>query len=413
VTIVFLPYLGIPLFLLFGASKLSRPQPGPGTPDRGSCCHAPPWACALLEGLGLAPPAGNRSINFHADGSMAQEALLAMLEAAQGRVLLSTFILGADGIGDAVVAALVRRARAGVEVCILLDALSRLRCGRAQLRTLRAAGIAVRWVALVQRRPGAHANLRYHRKLVVCDSNALWSGGRNLAQEYFVDDSTGAPWEDLSFDVQGPLALEAERLFERDWCAAGGAPFGAPRPAAAPGPIPAQIVGSGPDYADDNVYAFLLASAFHAEHRIVAVTPYFIPDDALLMAWRIACRRGIHITLLVPASSNHRLADWARGRALRDLCAAGAEIRLFPRMVHAKAVVVDDTVALCGSVNLDGRSLFLNFELMVAFYGKSQIGWLADWILRRAAISPQYRARPPSWLRDLAEGVVRVIGFQL
>lgn len=415
-TIAILPYLGIPLFLLFGTSKLARrqrlaPRPFPA----GSDAHAaPPWAGTLLAGLGLAPAAGNQSVRFHADGLEAEAALLAMLAAAQARILLSTFILGADGFGDALVAALARRARAGVEVCVLLDALARLRCRHAQLTSLRTAGVTVRWVTSLRRNPlDARLNLRYHRKLVICDGAALWSGGRNFCDEYFTHDGPRPPWDDLSYEVRGPLAAEAGLLFENDWRAAGGARLPPCRASGPSGPVPAQLVPSGPDYAEDNVYALLLASAFQASRRIVAVTPYFVPDEALMVAWRLACRRGVRITLLMPARSNHRLADWARGRALRDLCAAGAEVYLLPRMIHAKAVVVDDALALCGSANLDGRSLFLNFESMVAFYGRDEIDWLSRWIAARVAGSIRYRAQVPSWLRDLGEGLVRVIGFQL
>jgi cardiolipin synthase len=382
VTIAFLPYLGIPLFLLFGTSKLGRPRRQPGVAAPGPPGAAPAWAGTLLAGLGLAPAAANCAIRFHADGQEAQAALLALVDGARRRILVSTFILAADDVGDTLVDALVRRAHAGVDVRVLLDALARLRCTRTQLRRMRAAGIAVRWVGAVHWKPDTRINLRYHRKLVVCDGTAAWSGGRNFAEEYFMRDGDAAPWDDLSFDVRGPLAHEAELLFARDWGSQGDAGFEHGGPAV-PGTRPAQAVPSGPDYADDNVYALLLAAAFQARERIVAVTPYFIPDDALLMAWRIACRRGVRMTLLVPARSNHRLADWARGRALRDLAAAGADIRLFPRMIHAKALIVDDAMALCGSVNLDGRSLFLNFELMVAFYGHQEIAWLADWVLAR------------------------------
>ncbi len=127
----------------------------------------------------------------------------------------------------------------------------------------------------------------------------------------------------------------------------------------------------------------------------------------------MACRRGVQVTLVVPRRSNHRLADWARERALRALVDAGGSVRLAPDMVHAKAVVVDDRLALCGSVNLDGRSLFLNYELMTAFYGAAEIDWLAGWIGRQDARSDAYFARTPPWWRDVVEGVVRVVGFQL
>lgn len=413
ITITFLPYLGIPLFLLFGSSKLAKPLHRPGPAPAAATGRTPCWAENLLAGLGLPPAAGNRSIHFHADGPQAQAALLEMIGGARQRILLATFILGADDVGDALVAALERRARAGVEVRVLLDALGRLRCRRGQLRRLRAAGVAVRWVASLGRMPNTRLNLRYHRKLVVCDSAALWSGGRNFAEEYFACDDPVHAWDDLSFDIRGPLACHAEEVFKRDWHAAGGALFDSPPGPAVTDAHLAQILACGPDYAEDNIYAFLLASAFHAQERIVAVTPYFIPDEALVMAWRIACMRGVRLTLLLPARSNHRLADWGRGRALRALCAAGAQVYLFPRMMHAKAVIVDDALALCGSANLDGRSLFLNFEMMVAFYGSEETAWLADWVARRTAQSVRYTAGEPSWLRDLGEGLVRIIGFQL
>lgn len=412
-TIALLPYLAVPLFLLFGSRKLARPATLPALPiPTGD--PATLWAGALLAGLGVAPPSGNASVRLHADGSAAQAALMETIAAAQHRILLATFILAADRIGNAVVDALIARATDGLTICVLLDPLARLSASKAQLGRLEAAGIAVRWAHARRADPlETRLNLRYHRKLMVCDDAVLWCGGRNLADEYFTHDGAKAPWVDLSFDLHGPVAAQAALLFEGSWRHSGGAGFTVDRNAGSPGAIAAQLVATGPDYADENYYGLLLAGAFQARERILAVTPYFVPDDALLVAWRMACRRGVRVTLLVPAKSNHRLADWARGRALRDLAAAGAEIILFPRMIHAKAVVIDDTVALCGSANLDSRSLFLNFEMMVAFYGQAEIAWLAHWIHARAAEGTPYTAREPSLAVDLAEGLVRVVGFQL
>ena len=92
---------------------------------------------------------------------------------------------------------------------------------------------------------------------------------------------------------------------------------------------------------------------------------------------------------------------------------AGAEVRLLPRMMHAKAVVVDHALALCGSANLDGRSLFVNFEAMAAFYGPTEIDWLAQWIETHAAEGTPATATPPSWGRDLLEGMVTSVAYQL
>jgi cardiolipin synthase len=131
------------------------------------------------------------------------------------------------------------------------------------------------------------------------------------------------------------------------------------------------------------------------------------------MALTLAARRGVKVDLLVPAKSNHRIADIVRHRALRELAQAGARIRLVPRMIHAKAVVVDDSLAVAGSANLDARSLFLNFELMVGFYGSDHVRPFAQWIERRADGASLYVARAPGLVRDVSEGLLLWLAFQL
>lgn len=423
-----LPYLGVPLFLLFGTRKFARPSPLRPAPRAAlGDAEAAEWATRLLAGLGVAAPTRNPVVSFHADGPAALRALIGLLDGAERELAVGTYVLGDDEVGAAAVERLRAAAARGVRCRLLVDSIGSLRVSRRLLAHAQQGGVEVRrFMPLLHNPLRGRTNLRNHRKLAIADGRRVWAGGRNLAGEYFVGRSGADPWRDLSFVVEGPLAAEALVQFDHDWAAASGqargGANGAPAasgsagggvPALAPSGSLTQWVACGPDRAEDTVYALLMAAAYHARERILAVTPYFVPDDALLDAWCIACRRGVRVQLVLPARSNHRLADLARGRALRRLADAGAEVRFSPAMLHAKAVVVDDRLALCGSVNLDGRSLFLNFEVMTAFYGAAEIAWLADWIEAQGHESRAYRSQRPPWQRDLIESIVRAVGFQL
>jgi cardiolipin synthase A/B len=131
------------------------------------------------------------------------------------------------------------------------------------------------------------------------------------------------------------------------------------------------------------------------------------------MALCLAARRGVAVDLLLPARSNHRLSDIARSRALRSLATAGGNIWLGPGMQHAKLALIDDTLALAGSANLDSRSLFLNYELMMAFHEPRDVERFAAWFDEERAPASAYVPSPPSLLRDLGEGMLLWLGFQL
>jgi len=175
----------------------------------------------------------------------------------------------------------------------------------------------------------------------------------------------------------------------------------------------AQLIASGPDQVDDTVYSLLVTAAYRAHERILLVTPYFVPDSALLLALSLAARRGVVVELLLPARSNHRLSDVARNRSLRALAAAGAQIWLAPRMLHAKLAIIDHTVALAGSANLDSRSLFINYELMVAFHDLAAIERFGAWYAQERTTAREHHPRRAGLLRDIGEGLLLWAGFQL
>jgi len=425
------PYLGLRLFLIFGTRKLIRPiirsQPAPAGP----WAHAAPlWATRLLAAVGVAGARPQASVQFAADGEQAMAQLHAVIAASHRTLDICTYVLGDDATGAAVAAALAERARAGVHVRLLVDSIGSLKSAPRHDAMLKAMGVRTRLFVPALGLPGrGRTNLRNHRKVVIADGELLWAGGRNIADEYFTGRAGAPAWIDLSFVAQGPVAVQAQALFDSDWRIARGtrraprlsyAERFARREAAAPpaGTVPgaghlAHWVPSGPDFHEDILHALLVSSAFHAEQRLLLATPYFVPDEGLLESLVLAARRGLAITLVLPRRSNHRLADWARGRAVRALVQAGVNVRLLPGMLHAKAVVVDDVLALCGSANLDSRSLFINYEAMAAFYDRADIDWLGSWISDIALHGKPASAKAPSWLRDIGEGIVATVGFQL
>ena len=434
------PYLGLPLFLVFGTRKVVRPatprQPAPAGPW---AALAPLWATRLLAALGVAGARPQAVVRFESDGEAALAQLQRVIGSARHTLDLCTYVLGDDEVGAAVAAALADRARAGVRVRLLVDSIGSLKSAHSHDAMLKNAGVRTRLFMPALGRPGrGRVNLRNHRKLLIADGEVVWSGGRNLANEYFIGRVGEPPWLDLSFAAEGALAAQAQALFDGDWRIARGArqalrlgyaerfarqqaleqPSDAADYAAAPSTDAtftslAQWVPSGPDFHEDVLHALLVSAAFHAEERLLLATPYYVPDESVQEALVLAAKRGLQITLLLPRRSNHRLADWARGRAVRELVEAGVDVRLLPAMLHAKAVVVDDVLALCGSANLDSRSLFINYEAMAAFYGRAEIDWLADWINAHAAQAEPASAKPPSWLRDIGEGIVATLAFQL
>ncbi len=420
---VLLPYAALPMFLAFGSRKLARPRSARGL-SVAPLAPGGSWALQTLHALGQPAPAAYRELQIHADGSQALRALWRNLDAAQQSIDLCTFILGRDALGRQVIDRLCEKARAGVRVRLLLDGMGSLMAGRPDLRPLREAGASVALFVPPLHSPlKGRTNLRDHRKMLIVDaaseSRRLWSGGRNLAAEYFEGGPGQDAWHDLSFDLQGPLVLQALALFERDWAfarterAPQEMPPEADADAAAAPASGAQLVASGPDQVDDTVYALLLSAAYQARRRIALVTPYFVPDSALLMALCLAARRGVAVELLIPARSNHRLSDIARGRALRALAQAGARIWLAPQMLHAKLAVIDEQLALAGSANLDSRSLFLNYEMMIAFHEGEDVRGFGAWFERERQSAQPFELHPPGLARDVAEGMVLWVGFQL
>jgi cardiolipin synthase len=419
-SLALIPYVALPFYLLVGNRKLARPPPPVPMPQPAYVGYNAMQVLACR--LGLPPPCDYLHFALHEDGAQSYHAMMALIDGATQTLDVCTFVLGRDALGRAICDRMAARAREGVRVRLIVDGVGRYLGRCMSLRRLRDSGVdvAIFIPPLASALPG-RTNLRNHRKLVIADGERLWTGGRNLALEYFDhlarEVEGAAVWQDLTFELHGPIAQQAHSQFEQDWALARTSVPPSHSPAAAlstvTDPPPVQLLPSGPDQFEDTAYALIIAACYSARQRILVVTPYFVPDPPLRMALTLAARRGVVVDLLLPQRSNHALADLARSAALRELYTAGARIWLKPTMIHAKAMVFDTDLAFAGTKNLDERSLFLNFELLIAFYRTSDVQQFERWIDAQRADAMPFNARLPGPARQLAEGMARWLAFQL
>ena len=427
--VLFLPYVGVPLYLMFGGRKMKRmARKKAQVYDR---AHSPPLSQAdrsverLLLSYGAPPARNGNRVELLARGEEAFGNLVRIIDQAESSIHITTYILGRDEVGAELVARLARKASEGVAVRLLLDSVGSWRVGRRFLAPLVKEGARVAYFMPVLHIPfRGRANLRNHRKIVVVDSRVALTGGMNLGLPYMGPTSIPGLWRDLSAVVEGPAVFDLESLFVSDWAFATGEDLSAQAaameeaakrsgtggdPGAKGSDSLVQVVASGPDVPDDPLYETLLSLMFAARERIWVVTPYFVPDEMLARALNLAARRGVDVRLIVPARSNHLSADLARESYLRELHEAGGKVYLEQSaMLHAKAVLFDDQVAVIGSANMDNRSLFLNYEVAVFLYSRGQTAAISSWA--KGLQGDCLRDLPqPGWVRELAENVVRLL----
>ncbi len=437
--IVFLPVIGIGLFLLVGWDRVStrlqkkilHRQTFPSQIDESAALltrevlhdirspGAERWQPveALLCGLDQAPRRTGNSVKLFQRGVNAFDEMEAAIEAAEHHVHVEFFIFRDDELGRRATAALVRKAQQGVEVRVIVDGVGS-RGNRHLLKELRrAGGEGVRFLP-IRLFGKATPHLRNHRKIVICDGKVAFFGGLNVGIEYLGRRrNRGRDWFDLHVPLEGAAVWDLQEIFLEDWDFARGSspdpdPY-FPEPAIA-GNAPVQIIAGGPDQPVNAIRQGFVAGLTRAQKSIRILTPYLVPDLTLRDALMVASRGGIEVeivTQLPPA--DHMVVQLCGEYFMHELLEAGVKIYGFGEgMMHAKAMSIDEEWAMIGTANLDNRSLHLNFEQMAVLDGEAEIAALEE-----AFASIRDRCRPyslellaaRSWSRRMLSNVARLL----
>ena len=311
------------------------------------------------------------------NGDEAFPAMLAAIESAKHTISMVSYIFDNDASGKQFADALGRAVKRGVAVRVLIDAAGtryswppityKLKHAQVPFAKFLPASLLTPWRV-------ATINLRNHRKILVVDGQTAFTGGMNIRHGNVLADQPGSPVRDLHFRVEGPVVTQLQDAFANDWAFTTGEILDGkiwfPKLQES-GSVIARVITDGPDADYDKLRWTLLAALGEAQTSVQILTPYFLPDPALITALNLAALRGVRVDIVLPAKNNLPFVHWASRAMWWQVLERGCRIWLTPPPFdHSKLMIVDGHWVLSGSANWDARSLRLNFELNVECYGR-------------------------------------------
>ena len=317
----------------------------------------------------------DNQVNIFTKGEEKFKDLKEELSQARQFIHMQYYIIKDDQVFQELCPVLEERAKAGVEVRVLYDAMGGRFMPEKKWKRLRAKGILVEsFFPAFLGTFHLKANYRNHRKLVVIDNKVGYVGGFNIGKEYISKDPSFGNWRDTHLKLEGSAVLQLQIRFALDWKYASGEnlflnmKYFASHPAGG-GKVGIQIISGGPDGGIRQIRDHFIWIFYRARKTIRIQTPYFIPDDAVLTALQTAARCGVDVKLMIPCRPDHPLVYWATWSYMGDLLRAGARCYLYENgFLHAKGIMVDGQTSSYGTANMDIRSFELNFEVNAAIY---------------------------------------------
>ncbi len=336
---------------------------------------------------------------------------------AKNHIHLEYYIFQPDETGRRFRELLIAKAREGVRVRFLYDAVGSLRLGRRFLRPMRDAGIRVeRFLPVNPLRRRWVFNLRNHRKILVVDGEVGFTGGVNVGNEYIGQTSQFGYWRDTHMMLRGSSVLQLQQVFALDWFFATDEELVAPElypPAGEPGDQIVQVLASGPDLPVEVCHELFFTAISAARRHVFIQSCYFVPPESIRVALQSAAHRGVNVQIILPARSAHITALLAAQSYYEELLASGVRIFEYTEgLMHSKVLTIDGEWSYVGSANIDNRSLRLNFEVGGVFYGSRAATELEEMFrndLSRCSPLELDRWSQRSILRRLAENTCRLL----
>lgn len=398
--IFLIPYFGILFFLLIGSYKLPKSRrkkqdeinrfiiDSTEGMERVRRDHPwPPWLEGVVElnrKLGAMPLVGGNRASLNGDYQGSLDAMAEEIRGARRYVHVEFYILTLDAATAPLFDALEQAVQRGVTVRVLLDHIASLRTPdyRRTIKRLTAMGAKWRLMLPIQPLRGRYQrpDLRNHRKLLIVDGRVAFMGSQNIIDRSYnkrANRRRGLKWKELIVRLEGPIVAGLNAIFITDWYSETDELLRRETEPITdeiePADLDAQVVPSGPGFAGENNLRLFLALLYYAQTRIVITSPYFVPDESMLMAITSAVQRGISVDLFVSEIGDQALVYHAQRSYYEALLRAGVRIWMYkaPYILHAKHFTIDDDVAVIGSSNMDMRSFQLNMEVSLMVRGHS------------------------------------------
>lgn len=442
VVILLLPFAGAAIYLILGENRLGQKRAAHAAASvpmfkswisslnqriRFDRSHAEsiwlPLEAQASRVIGLPSLPGN-DLQLISDPGEFFRLLIADIDQAEKTCFLEFYIWEEGGQADEVAEAVLRAAERGVVCRILLDSIGSddfLAGGQAAEMQQRGVEIVEALPAGLFRALFVRIDLRNHRKMAIIDGKVAYTGSQNLVDpRFFKQEEEVGEWIDTMVRVRGPVVEAMTATFFYDWFVESEisqqelSETGEIPEAEIAGDTVVQLVPSGPGFERGGIYELLLTTIYSARRELVLTSPYFVPDSAILAALKSAAQRGVEVTVIVPSKSDSRLVKYASRARYSELARNGVRIMTFSEgLLHAKTITVDREYSLIGSVNLDMRSFWLNFELTLFVYNRNfteRLRALQENYIQRAELldTPLFAKR--SFFSRLKENTALLLG---